>query len=114
MITHWTRDRSRGERLPLEFVVHKQTRQTAELYGLLRSWPHRTGLQGRHQHHRLRRACVRRPRRRRYDLPGGARRLVQRADGYVATVVAGQVIARDGELTGPLPGRIIRGPQHPK
>ena len=37
MITHWTRDRVRGERLPLEFVVHKQTRQTAELYGL-RNW----------------------------------------------------------------------------
>jgi N-acyl-D-aspartate/D-glutamate deacylase len=46
-----------------------------------------------------------------YDLPGGARRLVQRADGYVATVVSGEVVLRDDEATGALPGRILRGAQ---
>ena len=46
-----------------------------------------------------------------YDLPGGGRRLVQRADGYRATVVSGAVVYRDGEPTGELPGRLVRGPQ---
>lgn len=46
-----------------------------------------------------------------YDLPSGGRRLVQRADGYVATLVAGQVTYRDGEPTGALPGRLLRGAQ---
>jgi N-acyl-D-aspartate/D-glutamate deacylase len=45
------------------------------------------------------------------DLPAGGRRLLQGADGYVATVVAGHVTYEAGEPTGPLPGRLIRGPQ---
>jgi len=46
-----------------------------------------------------------------YDLPAGGRRLVQRAHGYVATIVAGVVTRRDGEPTGALPGRLVRGGQ---
>ena len=46
-----------------------------------------------------------------YDLPGGGRRLIQRAEGYVATVVSGAPVYRDGEATGALPGRLLRGPQ---
>jgi len=46
-----------------------------------------------------------------YDLPAGGRRLVQRAKGYVATLVAGTVTYRDGEPTGALPGRLLRGSQ---
>jgi N-acyl-D-aspartate/D-glutamate deacylase len=44
-----------------------------------------------------------------YDLPTGARRLSQKADGYVATIVSGEVTYRDGEHTGALPGRLVRG-----
>jgi N-acyl-D-aspartate/D-glutamate deacylase len=44
-----------------------------------------------------------------YDLPSGGRRLVQRARGYVATIVAGEITYRDGEPTGALPGRLVRG-----
>ena len=44
-----------------------------------------------------------------HDLPGGARRLIQRADGYEATIVAGVVTMRDGEDTGARPGRLVRG-----
>src|SRR5262249_61812362 len=44
-----------------------------------------------------------------FDLPAGARRLLQRADGYVATLVSGQVILREGAPTGALPGRVVRG-----
>ena len=46
-----------------------------------------------------------------YDLPTGGRRLIQRADGYTATVVAGEVTYRDGEPTDALPGRLLRGAQ---
>jgi N-acyl-D-aspartate/D-glutamate deacylase len=45
------------------------------------------------------------------DLPAGGKRLVQSADGYVATLVAGEVTYENGETRGPLPGRLIRGPQ---
>ena len=44
-----------------------------------------------------------------YDLPAGGKRLIQRARGYVATIVAGHVTYRDGEPTGALPGRLLRG-----
>jgi N-acyl-D-aspartate/D-glutamate deacylase len=46
-----------------------------------------------------------------YDLPAGGRRLIQKASGYVATLVAGQVTYRDGEPTDALPGRLLRGAQ---
>ena len=46
-----------------------------------------------------------------YDLPSGGRRLMQKTDGYVATIVSGEVVTRDGVATGALPGRLVRGPQ---
>ena len=45
-----------------------------------------------------------------HDLPAGARRLTQKAHGMAATVVAGEVVLRQGEHTGALPGRLLRGP----
>jgi N-acyl-D-aspartate/D-glutamate deacylase len=44
-----------------------------------------------------------------YDLPAGGRRLIQRAEGYVATIASGQTILEQGEPTGSLPGRLLRG-----
>ena len=46
-----------------------------------------------------------------YDLPAGGRRLVQKAEGYRVTIKSGVVIARDGEATGAMPGKLVRGPQ---
>jgi N-acyl-D-aspartate/D-glutamate deacylase len=46
-----------------------------------------------------------------HDLPGGARRLLQRADGYDATILRGEVVMERGEPTGATPGRLLRGPQ---
>jgi N-acyl-D-aspartate/D-glutamate deacylase len=46
-----------------------------------------------------------------YDLPSKGRRLIQRTDGYTATIVSGKIVTRDGEATGKLPGRLVRGPQ---
>jgi N-acyl-D-aspartate/D-glutamate deacylase len=49
-----------------------------------------------------------------YDLPAGGRRLNQRTEGYVATIVSGMPVYREGESTGALPGRLVRGPQQPE
>lgn len=46
-----------------------------------------------------------------FDLPAGGKRLLQRANGYTATIASGAVIYRDGVATGALPGRLVRGPQ---
>lgn len=110
MLTHWTRDRRRGPTLPLELVVHRQTRQTAELYGLgdrgLVAPGKRADL-NLIDHAGLSFG----PPRMVHDLPGGARRLVQRAQGYVATFVAGVRTVDDDQPTGALPGRLVRGPR---
>jgi N-acyl-D-aspartate/D-glutamate deacylase len=107
-LTHWTRDRTRGPKLSLEAVVKMQTRDTAEAVGLLDRGLVLQGLRADlnvidYEGLTLHAPGVA------YDLPAGGRRLVQRADGYVATIVAGQVTYRDGEPTGALPGRLVRG-----
>ncbi len=110
MLTHWVRDRERGPRFDLEFMVHRQTRQTAEFYGLrdrgLIAPGKRAdmniidfdglGFEAPHMVH---------------DLPANGRRLVQKARGYSATFVAGVQTVHEDEFTGELPGRLIRGPQ---
>jgi N-acyl-D-aspartate/D-glutamate deacylase len=109
-ITHWTRDRTRGPKLALEQMIRMQTRDTAEAVGLLDRGLIEVGLRADlnvidYDGLTLHAPGVA------YDLPAGGRRLVQRADGYVATVVAGQITYRDGEPTGALPGRLVRGAQ---
>ena len=110
MLTHWSRDRQRGPRLPLEYVVHRQTRQTAELYGLtdrgLVAPGHRADLNVIDLD-----GLTFGPPRMAFDLPANGRRLVQRASGYRATFVAGARTVADDEFTGELPGRLVRGPQ---
>jgi len=108
MLTHWARDRSRGERLPLEFVVRSQTSDTARIYGLHDRGVIAPGKLADVNVIDFDRLAVRRPAVA-HDLPGGARRLVQRADGYVATVKRGVVTLVDDELTGERPGRVVRG-----
>ena len=110
MLTHWTRDRTRGPKLPLELVVHRQTRQTAELYGLGDRGVVAPGMRADLNLIDLDRLTFGPPRMA-TDLPGGARRLVQKAEGYVATFVHGVQIVADDEFTGELPGRLIRGPR---
>jgi N-acyl-D-amino-acid deacylase len=107
MLTHWARDRDH-DRLPLEWVVRKMTSETASLYGLGDRGAVRPGLRADINvidHDRLQ---LRSPHMA-HDLPGGARRFIQEADGYVATVVAGQVTLVEGEETGARPGHLIRG-----
>jgi N-acyl-D-aspartate/D-glutamate deacylase len=108
LLQHWGRDRSRGPRLPLEELVKKQTSETAALVGLGDRGVVAPGYRADLNVIDFDRLAPRRPEIVE-DLPAGGRRLVQRADGYVATVVAGQVAFRDGAPTGTRAGRLIRG-----
>jgi N-acyl-D-aspartate/D-glutamate deacylase len=110
MLTHWTRDRARGPRLPLEHVVHRQTRQTAELYGLRDRGLVAPGMRADLNLIDYDALSFEMPRMA-FDLPAGGRRLVQKARGYRATFVAGIQTVDDDEFTGELPGQLIRGPQ---
>jgi N-acyl-D-amino-acid deacylase len=108
MLSHWARDRANG--LPLEFVVKKMTRDTAHLYGLEDRGVLAPGFKADlnlvdHEHLNLRLPEMV------HDLPAGARRLIQRADGWKATICAGEVTFEDGEHTDARPGRLIRGGQ---
>jgi N-acyl-D-aspartate/D-glutamate deacylase len=107
MLTHWARDRSRGDRLPLEWIVRKQTADTARAFGMTDRGELRPGQRADINLIDLDSLSVSRPEMT-FDLPAGARRLVQRAQGYVSTLVAGEVVAQDGEDTGARPGRVMR------
>ncbi len=110
LLTHWTRDRSRGEKLSIPFVVAAQSRKTALSIGL-----HDRGLiapgykadvnvidyDRLHLH----------PPKVHYDLPVGGRRLLQQVDGYNTTIVSGVVTQREGTATGARPGKLVRGAQ---
>lgn len=110
MLTHWARDRHRGPRLPLEHVVHRQTRQTAELYGLGDRGLVAPGFRADLNVIDFDDLGFEVPRMA-FDLPAGGRRLVQRAHGYAATFLAGVQTVADDEPTGELPGRLVRGPR---
>jgi len=108
MLTHWTRDRARGERLPLEWVVKKQTADTARLYGLGDRGtlePGKLADVNVIDYERLQLGAPTVVR----DLPAGGRRLVQDAVGYVATLKAGETTFEDGRDTGARPGALVRG-----
>ncbi|HKU09376.1 MAG TPA: amidohydrolase family protein, partial [Bradyrhizobium sp.] len=110
LLTHWTRDRSRGEKLSIPFVVAAQSRKTALSVGLYDRGVIAPGFKADvnvidydrlHLH----------PPKVHYDLPVGGRRLLQQVDGYEATIVSGVVTQRGGRATGNRPGRLIRGVQ---
>lgn len=110
MLTHWTRDRSRGPKMPLEYVIHRQTRQTAELYGLGDRGLLAPGMRADVNVIDYDALTFGKPRMA-WDLPGGAPRLVQKASGYRHTFCAGVETVTDDEFTGELPGRLVRGPR---
>jgi N-acyl-D-aspartate/D-glutamate deacylase len=108
LLTHWTRDRNDGPRLPVAWAVEQLTSRTAAVVGLNDRGLLKPGYKGDlnvidYGRMRLHQPYVA------HDLPAGGRRLMQKADGYTATVVSGQITYRDGEATTALPGRLIRG-----
>jgi N-acyl-D-aspartate/D-glutamate deacylase len=111
MLTHWSRDRMRGPRLPLEFVVKKQTYDTARLYGLHDRGVLKPGFRADvniidYDNLKLEMPEIV------DDLPAGGSRFMQKAQGYEYTIVNGQVTIERGNMTGAKPGRLIRGEQH--
>ncbi|MGH8692699.1 MAG: N-acyl-D-amino-acid deacylase family protein [Burkholderiales bacterium] len=107
LLTHWARDRSRGQQLPLEFLVRKQTRDTAAAYGLQDRGVLAPGYRADLDVIDFERLRLCKPEVV-YDLPAGGRRLTQRAQGYRHTFVAGTETLCDDEHTGALPGRLLR------
>ena len=107
LLSHWARDRKRGERLPLEFLVKKHSLDSAVGYGLTDRGVLAPGYRADinvidFDRLGLREAEVV------YDLPSGGKRLLQRAHGYLHTFVAGIEVVTNDEHTGAVPGRLIR------
>ena len=107
-LTHWTRDRTRGGLFPVAWAVKRLTRDNAAAIGLNDRGSVRVGLKADlnvidYDRLRLRSPEIV------YDLPAGGKRLVQRTEGFDATIVSGAIVYRHGVATGALPGRLVRG-----
>jgi N-acyl-D-aspartate/D-glutamate deacylase len=107
-LTHWTRDRGRGALFPVSWAIKRLSADNAAAIGLNDRGQLRAGMKADinildYDNLRLRRPEIV------YDLPAGGKRLIQRTDGFDATIVSGAVVYRHGEATGALPGRLIRG-----
>ena len=108
LLSHWGRDRSRGEQLEVEWLVRRQTFDNAEYFGLHDRGRLTVGAKADINVVDFDALGVRLPRIVK-DLPAGGRRLIQEAKGYDATIVSGVVVSEHGELTGARPGQLIRG-----
>jgi N-acyl-D-amino-acid deacylase len=109
MLQHWVRDRN-GNRIGLEHAIKRQCRDTAMLYGLEDRGLLAPGYLADLNVIDMDEIKLGKPWLA-FDLPAGGKRLLQKADGYVATIKSGEVTFRDGEMQGPTPGGVIRGPQ---
>ena len=110
LLTHWARDRKQGETLPIEFIIKRQCRDTAELLGFLDRGLLAPGMKADLNIIDFDGLAITKPEMR-YDLPAGGKRLVQKARGYRYTIVSGEVVLEDGEPTGATPGKLVRGAQ---
>jgi N-acyl-D-aspartate/D-glutamate deacylase len=110
LVQYWTREAPEDQRLPIEWVVQQQAAATAATVGLHDRGVLAPGRRADVNLLDLDRVGIASTEML-HDLPAGGKRLVQHADGYVATVVAGVVIRQDGADTGALPGRLVRGAQ---
>jgi N-acyl-D-aspartate/D-glutamate deacylase len=107
LLAHWTRDRSRGPKLALEKAVAMLTSRNARHMGLADRGVLKAGMRADINVIDYARLGALKPEIVR-DLPAGGKRFVQKARGYIATVVNGEVVCRDGEITGARPGRWAR------
>ena len=107
LLTHWTRDRTRGKKLPLEWVIMKQTRKNAEWIGLNDRGTIDKGKKADiniidYDNLQLNHPEIT------YDLPGSNKRLIQKTKGYRETIVSGKIAFRNGETSGSLLGKLVR------
>ena len=106
-LTYWARDRRKGERIPIEFLVAKQTSRNAKLYGLNDRGTLTPGLRADINVIDLDNLSVAPPKAF-HDLPAGGTRLIQPISGYLATMVNGVLTRRHDADTGARPGRLVR------
>ena len=109
LLSYWGRDRERG-RMDVAFLVSRQCRETAHAVGLDDRGVLAPGYRADLNVIDFEHLRVRRPEMR-YDLPAGGKRLLQSAEGYLHTFVAGTEVYSSGQHTGALVGRLVRGPQ---
>ena len=109
MLTHWARDRTRGDKLPLEKLVQYNSRDPARLYGWADRGTLEVGMKADVNVIDMEKLRIHRPEAV-ADLPSGATRWIQRCSGYTLTICAGVITIRDNELTGARPGKLIRNP----
>ena len=107
-LTHWVRDRTRGDRFPIELMVRKQTHTNAQLFGLQDRGSLQVGKRADINVFDLERLGLGRMEVHR-DLPAGGSRILQSARGYLNTFVAGVKTRENDQDTGARPGRVIRG-----
>jgi N-acyl-D-aspartate/D-glutamate deacylase len=110
LLTHWSKECGRADGFDASWLIKRQTADTARAVGLLDRGIVRAGMKADLNVIDLARLQLAQPRMR-FDLPAGGKRLLQPVTGYRATVVSGQLTYREGEATGALPGRLVRGPQ---
>ena len=107
LLSHWGRNRTRGETMPVEQLVKWQCADTAALIGFNDRGVLAVGKRADINLIDFDQLCLQAPEMV-FDLPAGGRRLIQKADGFVATLVAGQEVLSNGELTGARPGQLVR------
>ena len=110
LLSYWARDRKAGT-IPLELAVKRQCHDTARLYGLNDRGVLKPGYLADINVIDFNALKLQKPWLA-FDLPAGGKRLLQKATGYVATIKSGVVTFRDGQMTGALPGSVVRGPQN--
>ena len=109
-VAHWSRDRNRGEKLPIEYIINKQTRETARTFGLFDRGELKEGYLADINIIDFDDLKVYKPEMV-HDLPMGGRRIIQKCSGYIATIKSGVVTYENDKATGQLPGKVIRGEQ---
>jgi N-acyl-D-aspartate/D-glutamate deacylase len=110
LMTHWSRECGRSDGFDLSWLIKRQTSDTARTVGLLDRGVIAPGMKADLNVIDVAKLALPAPRMT-FDLPAGGKRLLQKAEGYRATVLSGVVTYRAGEATGALPGRLVRGPQ---
>jgi len=110
-VAHWTRDRNRGDKIPIEYIVNKQTRETARTFGLFDRGELKEGYLADINIINYDDLKVYKPEMV-HDLPTGGRRIIQKCSGYAATIKNGVVTYKNDKATGKLPGSVIRGEQN--
>ena len=109
-LQHWARDRSRGPKLDIEFVVKKMSSRNADLYNLTDRGVLKPGYRADINVIDMSKLKLHAPRLV-SDLPAGSDRLLQDADGIIMTLVNGQSVREYGVSTGARPGALVRGNQ---